>query len=60
MWSRNRPMMTISSDPNAPRPNAPGYGDQGPAGAGGDVDQNDMATETEDEPEPVNDPGGRA
>jgi len=53
-------MMTISSDPNQPRPNAPGYGDQGPAGAGGDVDQNDMATETEDEPEPVNDPGGLA
>ena len=52
--------MTKSADPKEPRPNAPGYGDQGPAGAGGDVDQNDMATGTEDEPEPVNDLGGGA
>lgn len=52
--------MTTGADPKGPRPSAPGYGDQGPAGAGGDVDQNDMATEVEDEPEPVNDLGGRA
>ena len=52
--------MTTSSDPKKIEPTAPGYGDQGPAGAGRDVDQNDMATETEDEPEPVNDLGGRA
>jgi hypothetical protein len=52
--------MTISPDPKEVQPTAPGYGDQGPAGAGRDVDQNDMATETADEPEPAANPDGRA
>lgn len=49
-----------SSDQREVRPTAPGYGDQGPAGAGRDVDQNDMATETEAEPEPGDDLSGRS
>lgn len=52
--------MTSSDPRESPRPTAPGYGDQGPAGAGRDVDQNDMAAETEDESEPVDDRSGRA
>jgi hypothetical protein len=48
-----------SSDPKAePRPNAPGYGDQGPAGAGREPSGQDEAAETEDEPEPIDDLGG--
>lgn len=49
--------MTTNSDPK-PEPNAPGYGDQGPAGGGRDAAENDEAAETEEEPEPVNDLGG--
>lgn len=51
--------MTTTSDPKQePRPTAPGYGDQGPAGDGRDQEQNDEAAESEDEPQPVNDLGG--
>jgi hypothetical protein len=41
-----------------PRPEVPGYGDQGPAGGGREPPRQDEAAETKDEPEPVNDLGG--
>lgn len=56
MWMRNS---TMSSEGPKPKPTAPGYGDQGPAG-GGREEQPDAATETEKEPESPDDPGGRA
>jgi hypothetical protein len=49
--------MTTNSDPK-PDPNAPGYGDQGPAGGGREPSGNDEAAETEDEPGPIDDLGG--
>ncbi len=50
--------MMIADRERDPEPNAPGYGDQGPAGAGRKPDEEDKAAEIEDEPEPVNDLGG--
>jgi hypothetical protein len=51
--------MTTSSDPKGePRRNAPGYGDQGPAGGGRDPSKHDEAAEVEEEPEPIDDLGG--
>lgn len=41
-----------------PKPNAPGYGDQGPGGAGREPPAQDEAAKDEEEPEPVNDLGG--
>lgn len=41
-----------------PRPNEPGYGDQGPAGGGRTPPPDDKAAEDEDAPEPVDDLGG--
>lgn len=49
--------MTNSEAGKEPAPVAPGYGDQGPAGAGR-APENDDAAETDDEP--VDDPGGSA
>jgi hypothetical protein len=41
---------TTRSEEKSPAPTAPGYGDQGPAGAGRDADTDDAA-ETEDGPD---------
>ncbi len=50
MWMRSWPMTsTTKPDDKSPAPTAPGYGDQGPAGAGRDAEQQDAA-EAGDEP----------
>jgi hypothetical protein len=51
--------MTTRSDPKGePRPSAPGYGDQGPAGGGRAPSEQDKAAEVEEKPEPIDDLGG--
>ena len=61
MWMPNSakaiPMATIDGREQA-EPNAPGYGDQGPAGAGRESEPQKKTAKDEEEPEPVNDLGG--
>jgi hypothetical protein len=46
-------MTTTSSEwEKAPEPTAPGYGDQGPAGAGRDAETEEKTAEAEDKPQP--------
>jgi hypothetical protein len=44
--------MTNVEREKRPVPTAPGYGDQGPAGAGRDLDTHEEAAEPEDQPGP--------